>query len=546
MKKITLFILCISFLLTYSQSDTLVLNETLINQDSVDQLTESLDFSFYKKRYNETDLMTKVTDNWGNQFEDLYGTRNMRPVLHGVAYRGGANNYYHKSNKRKNQNPLPDDGLLNLCQEGFSGAVYLYQQNFDEATGGFSCNCIDGEKNSIAYKQLDYFDEAHVEEMIKMVHQSIVDSSKGPVYLHCWNGWHASGYISAVLLKQFCGYNDVEAVTYWDLGTDGANRSPHYRSIRKLIRDFKPIEKYQIKNDLGENICPPMPKVIDITKTEITMEQLLIVPEAIPVSTRIILQEVSFEPGRTTIKSPEAIPDIRRLVEAIKRDKSLVVEIGGHTDNSGSKHKNLELSEKRAKFIYDHLIKKEGIDKNRISHKGYGSALPAYSNKKKIGREANRRIEVRIIQKMSYDNGEGLLVNESSYDEGKLWENFPNSSNLDLSTRYVLKDILFEPSKTNLIEENYTSIDSLIVFLKSNKELKVSIYGYTDASGIKEKNDTLSLLRAQSVGQYLVNNGIEEKNIRAEGMGSQNPIADNRFRWGRDLNRRIEIILTDE
>ena len=73
--------------------------------------------------------MVKVTDNWGNQFEDLYGTRNMRPVLHGVAYRGGANNYYHKRNKRKNQNPLPSDGLLNLCQEGFSGAVYLYQQN---------------------------------------------------------------------------------------------------------------------------------------------------------------------------------------------------------------------------------------------------------------------------------------------------------------------------------------------------------------------------------------------------------------------------------
>ena len=47
---------------------------------------------YYKKRYVETDLMYKVVDNFGNGFDSLYGARNMRPILHGVAYRGGANN----------------------------------------------------------------------------------------------------------------------------------------------------------------------------------------------------------------------------------------------------------------------------------------------------------------------------------------------------------------------------------------------------------------------------------------------------------------------
>ena len=380
--------------------------------------------------------------------------------------------------------------------------------------------------------------------MVKMVYQSAVDSSQGPIYLHCWNGWHASGYVAAILLKQFCGYNDIEAVTYWDLGTDGANRSPHYRSIRKLIRDFEPIEKYTIQNELGENICPPMPKVIDITKTEITMEQLLIVPEAIPTNTRIILQALTFAPGKTTIKSPEAIPDIRRLVEALKRDENLVIEIGGHTDNSGKKYKNLELSKKRAKFIYDHLIDIEGIDRKRVSHKGYGSALPAYSNRKEIGREANRRIEVRILKKTNYSKS-GLLVNEASYDEKKLWENFPNSSKLDLNKRYVMKDILFEPSITELKNKSYNSLDSLLLFLSKNDDAGIEIHGYTDASGIKEKNDTLSYLRAESVKSHLIKNGIQEDKIKTAGMGSQNPIADNRFRWGRDLNRRIEIVLID-
>ena len=65
-----------------------------------------LESDYYVNRYKETDLMYKVIDNFGNGFDSLYGTRNMRTVLHGVAYRGGANNYYHKTDKRNNHNPF--------------------------------------------------------------------------------------------------------------------------------------------------------------------------------------------------------------------------------------------------------------------------------------------------------------------------------------------------------------------------------------------------------------------------------------------------------
>ena len=61
----------------------------------------------------------------------MYGTRNFRVILHGVAYRGGGNNYYHRSDKRNNKNPLPMDGLNNLLENGFSTSVYLYNENFE-------------------------------------------------------------------------------------------------------------------------------------------------------------------------------------------------------------------------------------------------------------------------------------------------------------------------------------------------------------------------------------------------------------------------------
>ena len=150
--------------------------------------TMALDYAYYKNRYLETDLMYKITDNRGDGFDSLYGTRNMRPILHGAAYRGGANNYYHNTDKRKNQNPLPLDGLSGLCKEGFSASVYLYRNNFEDYVSVDTCDCVDGSYNQLDYYQYDYFDSSHVREMVRMTHEAIVNPEVGPVYLHCWNG----------------------------------------------------------------------------------------------------------------------------------------------------------------------------------------------------------------------------------------------------------------------------------------------------------------------------------------------------------------------
>jgi hypothetical protein len=135
---------------------------------------------YYKLRYNELDLLKKIVDNWGNGYETLYGTRNVRPVLHGVAYRGGANNYYHKTDKRNNHNPLPPDGMQALCKEGFTTSIYLYQNNFDSAKGCEICYTTDSSYREMDYRQLDYFDNTHVYEILKLVYESAKDTTKGP------------------------------------------------------------------------------------------------------------------------------------------------------------------------------------------------------------------------------------------------------------------------------------------------------------------------------------------------------------------------------
>ena len=497
---------------------------------------------YYKNRYVETDLMYKVVDNFGNGFDSLYGARNMRPILHGVAYRGGANNYYHKDNARHNHNPLPDDGINNLCKEGFSGSVYLYRNNFDTAPVVKNCDCVNGAKNKMDYYQYDYFDDKHVYEMVKMVYESAIDSTVGPVYMHCWNGWHASGFISAILLKQFCGFNDLDATAYWDLGTDGANNSPRYNSIRERIMNFKPISEFLISDAIGNNICPPMPEFIDSSQLHISIEHLSIVPEAIPVGTIMILENVQFGPSKTTFSNISSNTDVANLLKAMKKNPDMVIELSGHTDKSGNEATNKSLSKERAKFIYDYLIK-EGVPATSLSYKGLGSAKPAYSNKTKDGRAANRRIEIKLISKKAESmdklvDEEGAANTLEDEDQVILISDILTKK---VGESILLQNVVFGPGEITLVDSCKLKVDELIKVLKDNPKLNIEVMGYTDISGIPEKNVYFSQVRAQAVHDYILSQDISAERVTFSGCGSDNPIAPNAYRWGRDKNRRIEI-----
>lgn len=212
----------------------------------------AFDGAFYHQRYGLNNIYDKVVDNHGNGREELYGVRNFREVLKGVVYRGGANNLYHRDHPRDNSNPLPTDGLNNLCEEGFQNAVYLYAKNFDKAPPRVQCHSIRGE-NRLHYSQLHFIEQSRA--ILELMHDAILDPSKGPVYVHCWNGWHASGMVSAFALRQFCGFSGNQAVAYWTRNADGTDHGG-YESIKRRIRDFRPYSDLQIDAATRARICP--------------------------------------------------------------------------------------------------------------------------------------------------------------------------------------------------------------------------------------------------------------------------------------------------
>ena len=105
------------------------------------------------------------------------------------------------------------------------------------------------------------------------------------------------------------------------------------------------------------------------------------------------------------------------------------------------------------------------------------------------------------------------------------------------------RTILFDVNKATIKPQSATVLNQIVDVLNQYKNAKFSIEGYTDISGKRDKNQKLSEDRAYSVKAYLIEKGIDEGRLTAKGFGPDKPIASNKTKKGRELNRRVEINL---
>jgi outer membrane protein OmpA-like peptidoglycan-associated protein len=110
----------------------------------------------------------------------------------------------------------------------------------------------------------------------------------------------------------------------------------------------------------------------------------------------------------------------------------------------------------------------------------------------------------------------------------------------------TLGDVLFDVGKADLKSGGVRVVAQLAGYLSANPNRKVSVEGHTDSTGSDEFNQKLSENRAGSVKATLVGAGISPDRIVTQGLGEAFPVADNDSPSGRQLNRRVEIVLSDE
>jgi outer membrane protein OmpA-like peptidoglycan-associated protein len=106
--------------------------------------------------------------------------------------------------------------------------------------------------------------------------------------------------------------------------------------------------------------------------------------------------------------------------------------------------------------------------------------------------------------------------------------------------------IYFQHNSNELPEEAFETLNQVAAFMLQSPGASISIKGYTDSTGSKSYNVSVSEFRANTIKIFLVGKGLDPSRIKTFGLGPENPIASNETEEGRRKNRRVELELNIE
>lgn len=119
-----------------------------------------------------------------------------------------------------------------------------------------------------------------------------------------------------------------------------------------------------------------------------------------------------------------------------------------------------------------------------------------------------------------------------------------NAKKTDRGEVVTFGDVLFDTGKAELKYNSQNTIGQLAQYLADNPERKVRIEGFTDNVGGDVLNQRLSEQRADAVANALIKMGVDASRLTTQGYGKQFPVADNASAQSRQLNRRVEVIIS--
>jgi outer membrane protein OmpA-like peptidoglycan-associated protein len=120
-----------------------------------------------------------------------------------------------------------------------------------------------------------------------------------------------------------------------------------------------------------------------------------------------------------------------------------------------------------------------------------------------------------------------------------------NAKATDRGLVVTLGDLLFETGRAELKNNSASNLGKLSAFLNKYPDRSVIIEGHTDSTGAEDYNLGLSQRRADSVKTYLLTQGIAANRIVSTGKGEGSPVSGNESATGRQMNRRVEVIIAN-
>ncbi|MBX2967504.1 MAG: OmpA family protein [Cyclobacteriaceae bacterium] len=136
---------------------------------------------------------------------------------------------------------------------------------------------------------------------------------------------------------------------------------------------------------------------VEVISEEITPVIKDIFLQPIEVGLTVRLKNIYFDFDKTTLKR-ESFVELNKVVDFLKQNSSVEIQIEGHTDSKGSDEYNLNLSQGRSQSVVDYLVS-QGISASRLGAQGFGESTPIDTNDTDAGRANNRRVEFRVVKK---------------------------------------------------------------------------------------------------------------------------------------------------
>jgi outer membrane protein OmpA-like peptidoglycan-associated protein len=147
--------------------------------------------------------------------------------------------------------------------------------------------------------------------------------------------------------------------------------------------------KYFIDNVVLREAVP------DLEKDDVSLLKINV--DSIKIGENIVLHNIYFDFDRYELLE-ESFPILNSVYAFLSRDEKICVLISGHTDNIGTEEYNDKLSENRAHAVVEYLVKR-GISRERLHFIGMGSRFPVDTSNTEQGRQRNRRIEMKILDR---------------------------------------------------------------------------------------------------------------------------------------------------
>lgn len=167
-------------------------------------------------------------------------------------------------------------------------------------------------------------------------------------------------------------------------------------------------------------------------------------------------------------------------------------------------------------------------------------------NKMYVGLDSTVRtkwLALGEIIKINLPDDSVLCIPEKGI-ESKLIRWLKDSTKLvDKTTWFDFDRILFETGSSDIKEASQEQITNIAKILKAFPKVRIKVGGYTDNVGNTTANKKLSQTRAEAVVKAIATLGIEASRLSAEGYGPDHPVGDNSTSEGRELNRRVSILV---